>query len=128
MKSRGDPSGRLNIIDCTGRVALYSNLRNKKRREFSVVLFLLRAFEYVKERFVFFATVRTSVQVVPHERHQSGGVLLVYLSFHVLIKFFIELVAGDPFGLHILEHTQKSQNRRVGKLLGWAHFVLDFSN
>ena len=80
----------------------------------------------MEKRFVFFATVLTGIQVFAHQRHESCGVFFVHFSFHVLIKFFIEFIAGNFLRVRRFEHTQKPQNRLGGELFGWVDFLSDF--
>ena len=61
------------------------------------LLFLLfvNFFDHIQKHFVFLGALMANIQVLADHRHDVGGVLAPDLTFHILVQFGVDLLAGE---------------------------------
>jgi hypothetical protein len=93
-----------------------------------VILLLACFLQDIQKRLIFFAAVRTQIQVFTDQRHEILGILLVYFSFHILIDLGKDLIARAALFLYTFQHMQETQNCLVGELFMMSETLLNLLN
>jgi len=79
--------------------------------------FLLACFfQDIQKRFVFFAALRTHIEVFTYEGHQLRRVLFVDFHLDVFVDSCIYLITGSILFPYAFEHAQEAQHSLVGGL------------